>query len=67
MQECQIRYCVWGQVNLADDPSREDYAILEDLEAIRLPPVLDPVFAEPQAWESVSLASVEQLRRPVPQ
>lgn len=53
------------QVNIADDPSREDYIMLQSLGAVEVAPVLDSVFTDPQAWESLSLGNVVQVRRAV--
>ena len=52
------------QVNIADDPSREDYDIFRYLPegADRVDPVLDIDFAVPQAWESLSLSSLAKTR-----
>ena len=57
---------VVSQVNIADDPSRGDYEILYIEGARRVPPKPDAAFLEPQAWESLSIADVCKLRRPVP-
>ena len=54
------------KVNIADDPSREDYAMLQSLDAVEVSPVLDSASTDAQAWESLSLGSVEQIRRAVP-
>ena len=40
--------------NLADDPSRERYALLERMQAKRVEPTLDDRFLNAQAWCSLS-------------
>ena len=41
--------------NIADDPSRERYGLLELMQARRVRPFLDKVFLESQTWESLSV------------
>ena len=37
---------------------REQYELLKRIGAIEVPAVLDPVFMNPQAWESLSIKHV---------
>ncbi len=46
------------EVNLADEPSRERYHILRKLRAVWVEPCLDDSYAQPQAWEALTLARV---------
>ena len=41
--------------NLADEPSRERYALLEYMGARSIEPVLDDVFLEAQTWRALSV------------
>ena len=43
------------QMNIADDPSRERYTLLDRMKARRVTAVLDEVFQSPQTWESLSI------------
>ena len=56
----QLNTGVWvervpTEENLADLPSRECYALLEKLGAVRVEPILANIFAEAQAWSSLSI------------
>jgi len=56
----QLKLAVWvmrvpTSENIADDPSREDYCLLEKLGAVRSKPVLDNVFWHAQTWAALSL------------
>ena len=44
--------------NIADLPSRQEYALLEALEAEFVAPILDSSFWSPSAWESLSVRKV---------
>ena len=44
--------------NIADDPSREDYSLLDKLKAVRVAPVLDEAFMQPGTWEALSISSI---------
>ena len=44
--------------NIADDPSREVYKLLEELGAIQVDAKLDSEFEDAQAWSSLSLVGV---------
>ena len=60
------------QVNIADDPSREEYEVLHaladamELDTIRVAPMMDAAFIEAQAWHSLSVSNVARFRRTVP-
>ena len=41
--------------NIADLPSREEYALLEHMSITRMPAVMDTMFHNPCAWDSLSL------------
>ena len=43
--------------NVADDPSRESYTLLQGMEAKRWPPRLSQQFREAKAWESLSIVA----------
>ena len=43
--------------NLADDPSREKYDLLERMGVMRCEPRLDAAYVAPQAWAALSLRS----------
>ena len=45
------------EANIADDPSRERYELLEKLGAIRRQATLEPAFVNAQCWEHLSLKS----------
>lgn len=68
----ELEMAVWvervpTQFNIADDPSREHYCLLNSLGAVPVRPVLEDVFCAPQAWASVQLSKCRRLkRRPVP-
>ena len=36
---------------------REDYELLDNMNAIRVAPILDDLFVDPQSWEALSLAT----------
>ena len=46
-----------SKLNLADDPSREDYRLLERMGAVRRKPWIDPRFLQRDAWASLLSAS----------
>ena len=48
--------------NIADDPSRERYGLLQRMGAIEIKPFLHPSFVASQAWVSLSVV----MRRTVP-
>ena len=41
--------------NIADLPSREEYALIKQLGGQFVHPVLDDLYKHPQAWKSLSL------------
>ena len=41
--------------NIADDPSREDYELLEELQAVRVKAKFEACFLDPGAWEALRL------------
>ena len=41
--------------NIADDPSREDYKLLEELQAVRVKAKFEACFLDPGAWEALRL------------
>jgi len=43
--------------NIADCPSREQYELLGKIGAVEVPAFLDPVFASPQSWKSLSIGN----------
>ena len=58
---------VASKENLADDPSRERYALLRRMReqgntVLAVPPRLDPVFEDAQAWKSLSTTAHAQLK-----
>ena len=44
--------------NIADDPSREDYGLLDKLKAVRVAPVLDEACKQPGAREARGISSI---------
>ena len=49
---------VASKENLADDPSRERYALLEQCGALSVAPKLDQRFSNAQAWESLMITAL---------
>ncbi len=53
-----------SKVNLADDPSRERYGLLQQYpNCVRVRPWLHPMFTRPRAWESLATVECKLLRR----
>jgi len=49
--------------NIADDPSREHYALLEKVGAVRIDPILDNCFVCPESWEALKLRPCEAIHK----
>ena len=65
----QLRCGVWvervpTEDNIADHPSREEYALLRKIGAKRLEPRLDSMFDNAQTWEALSIQGVFERATP---
>ena len=49
--------------NIADDPSREHYELLDKLGAVSIDPVLDHCFTKPESWEALQLQRCAAIQK----
>ena len=47
------------KLNIADDPSRGRYCLLNRMKAVRVPAKLDRAFEDPATWESLSILGLK--------